>query len=102
MLSGQTCAEGVRANRRANAAMLIGCHGHTDTGTADQNSYFADPVLNVFADAMGEYGIIAAIGRIGSDIDHIEATLLQMVDNFQLQMICGVVTADGNDVVFHI
>ena len=86
----------VAAERRADAAELVGGDGNADARAADQNALFAFAGRNGFCHSLGIDGIVTARLRIGSEILYLKAALVQVLDDLRLQGKSAVVASDRN------
>ena len=86
----------VAAERRADAAELVGGDGNADARATDQNALFAFAGHDSLRHSLGINGIITARLGIGAEIFYLKAALLQMVNDLRFQGKSAVVASDRN------
>ena len=90
----KTRGEGVRAASRADSAVLVCRHRHTDARSADENAEGRFALLYLFAKLVRVDGEVAAIGRVRSNVYHLVALCLKMLFNKVLEFYSAVVGAN--------
>jgi len=99
--AGHARAEGLGAERRADAQMPIRGHGHTQARPADEQPQLAMPRRHVRTDGVGEVRIVdGAVARCAAVLD-VEATLTQQRRELVLQIDARMIGADGDASAHH-
>ena len=89
-------AVAVAAQGAADALDLVGGHGHTDTGGADDDALVARSAGYGAGHLFSVHGIVHAFGVVAAEVLELVVVLLQPDQNVLLQQIAAVVAADGN------
>ena len=95
MPAGKLCVKFCCAEGCAYALVMVGCHGHANACSAEQDAR-SGFFLNSLGDIVGYVGIIAAFRRVGAMICDSQAALLELTDNDIFKIQSRVITADMN------
>lgn len=80
----------------ADALVLVESHGYAVAASAHCDSRIALAALHGLSAWMGKVGVVAAIGRIGTEVVILQTLVAQMLHYNVFKFETGVVTADCN------
>ncbi len=88
--------EQVVAQRGAHAMHLVGSELLALTAAADHDADVGVTVAHTSAHRSAERGIVAALGAVGPEVDHVVTASREHADEMLLQLVSGVIGADGD------
>ena len=95
MLLHQSGYGGVPGKAGADARVVVERDGHAVARAADRDSAVHFPGRHRICERMGEIRVVAAIGAVGAEIDHIVSLSEEVTDQPGLVVEAGVVAADS-------
>ena len=101
MLTGHFSGELVAAKRRADAGMLVSRDRNSDTRAADKDSARALARCDLLAKSVNGNGVVAALGGLGTNVGHIVALCLEVLDEIVFVIKSCVVARNYKVLVFH-
>ncbi len=94
--AGQSCREQVVAQCRAHSVHLVGGQLLALATAPDHNADLDLAVAHGTSDGRTELGVVATLGAVGSQVDDVVAIGREHVDEVLLQVVSGVIRADGD------